>query len=154
MQLEDWEQKCWTSQLELLSQLVIASQQDLYSIWQPLHYLWKPQNPLSLFSFGHCQMLFDILPVRPGPRRLIVLTENKEPKKMFIFCSRTWKQTNKQQYYEYLVWWIFGMLHHWCAASFVWCNFFPSVKRGGGGGYPPSGQIPWLGFLNPSLTII
>ena len=34
-----------------------------------LHYLWKPQNPLSLFSFGHCQMLFDILSVRPGPRQ-------------------------------------------------------------------------------------
>ena len=29
-----------------------------------LHFLWKPQNPLSLFSFGHCQMLFDILSVR------------------------------------------------------------------------------------------
>ena len=36
--------------------------------------------------------------VPPGPKRLIVLTENREPKKMFIFCSRTWKQTNKQQY--------------------------------------------------------
>ena len=69
----------------------------LFLMIASLHYLWKPQNPLSLFYFGHCQMLFDILSVRPGPRRLIVLTENKEPKKMFIFCSRTWKQTNKQQ---------------------------------------------------------
>ena len=52
MQLEDWEQKRWTSQLELLSQLVISSQQDLYSIiWNPYGNYCKEWQQMVL-AFG------------------------------------------------------------------------------------------------------
>ena len=52
VQLEDWEQKCWTSQLELLSQLVISSQQDLYSIiWNPYGNYCKEWQQMVL-AFG------------------------------------------------------------------------------------------------------